>query len=125
MLQVSYREKTKMDTKEAVISFLICFSFSDLESIVKPTCLLCLSCHTEKGSGRRIIAGYVYGNRHPTHGVLDPLRKGRELTCASCHNPHASDSSKFIRLNAGRGFELCGKCHINNERKLLFPYQVP
>ncbi len=93
--------------------------------LVKPTWLLCLSCHTDKGSGRHIIAGYVYGNRHPTHGVLDPLRKGQELTCASCHNPHASDSSKFIRLNAGRGFELCGKCHINNERKLLFPYQAP
>jgi predicted CXXCH cytochrome family protein len=93
--------------------------------LVKPTWLLCISCHTDKGSGRHIIAGYVYGNRHPTHGVLDPLRKGRELTCASCHNPHSSDSSKFIRLNAGRGFRLCGECHINNERRVLLPYQLP
>jgi predicted CXXCH cytochrome family protein len=97
--------------------------------LVKPTWLLCVSCHPDQGDGRHIIAGFFWRgsrrNRHPTHGVLDPLREGQELTCASCHNPHASNSSKFIRLNADRGFELCGKCHINNERKLLFPYQAP
>ena len=84
-------------------------------SLVEPTWLLCVSCHTDKGDGRHIIAGYFYGSRHrrhPTHGVLDPSRKGQELTCASCHNPHASDSPKFVTLYVRRRFDLCIKCHI-------------
>jgi len=81
--------------------------------LVKPTWILCLTCHTDKGSGRHIIAGYLPGDRHPTHGVKDPLRQGRELTCASCHDPHTSDSSKFSTLGPGGGFILCKKCHID------------
>ena len=94
-------------------------------SLVEPTWLLCLTCHTEKGSGRHIVARYVSSNRHPTHGVPDPLRKGRELTCASCHNPHASDSPKFTTLGVESGFDMCMKCHIKVERQPLVPYQVP
>ncbi len=34
-------------------------------------------------------------------------------SCLSCHDPHASDSAKFWRLNVGSGFELCRKCHTD------------
>jgi predicted CXXCH cytochrome family protein len=84
----------------------------DPYNLIMSTWLLCTSCHVEKGSGRHIIAGYVYTDRHPTHGKPDPIREGRELTCASCHESHASDSPRLWTLNVGSGFELCKKCHI-------------
>ncbi len=80
--------------------------------LILPTWYLCLSCHVDKGSGKHIIEGYVYKEGHPTHGKPDPLRKGRELTCASCHSPHASDYPKLWTFDVGSGFDLCKKCHI-------------
>ncbi|MBI4682165.1 MAG: hypothetical protein HY757_03585 [Nitrospirae bacterium] len=81
----------------------------------KPTWDLCLSCHIDKGSGIHIVRNYlgISSKNHPTRGKPDPLRKGKELSCASCHDPHASDSAKFWRLNVGSGFELCTKCHTD------------
>ncbi len=83
-------------------------------NLMKSTWDLCVSCHIEKGSGRHILERYMIGSGtlfHPTRGVLDPLREGKELTCASCHNSHSSDSPKLWRLNVGSGFALCKKCH--------------
>jgi predicted CXXCH cytochrome family protein len=80
-------------------------------NLVKPTWDLCVSCHEGKGTGRHIIAGYVYGSSHPTRDKPDPLRKGKEMSCASCHNPHASDYPKLWALNAKSAFILCQKCH--------------
>ncbi|MBI4697644.1 MAG: hypothetical protein HY758_01675 [Nitrospirae bacterium] len=71
----------------------------------------CVSCHEGKDSGRHIIAGYVFGESHPTHGKPDPLRPGKELSCTSCHNSHASDSQRLWALNAENAFVLCQKCH--------------
>ena len=84
----------------------------------KPIWLLCVSCHPDQGDGRHIIAPYFWGTRHrrhPTHGVSDPSRKGHELTCASCHDPHASDSPLFITKYGPRSFDLCMKCHWRNK----------
>ncbi len=94
-------------------------------SLVKPIWDLCRSCHTDKGSGRHVVAGYLMGDKHPTRGVPDPRRKEQELSCASCHDPHASDSRKFSTLNPERGFDFCRKCHFPIERKLKFPVQSP
>ena len=80
-------------------------------NLVKYTWDLCMSCHVDKGSGRHIVAGYVNENQHPTRGTPDPINIGKELSCASCHNSHASDSPKLWRLNVGSGFELCRMCH--------------
>ncbi|GBE06264.1 cytochrome c nitrite reductase pentaheme subunit [bacterium BMS3Abin10] len=80
-------------------------------NLLKPTWFLCTSCHQKNASGRHIIAGYVYGDSHPTRGKPDPLRNGKELTCASCHNPHASDYPRLWALSAGSAFELCQMCH--------------
>ncbi|MBI4847367.1 MAG: hypothetical protein HY808_02140 [Nitrospirae bacterium] len=83
-------------------------------NLIKPAWELCLSCHPDKGGGEHIIAGYFFNiTYHPTHGKPDPLRKGQELSCSSCHNPHASNSQKLWRLNVGSGFELCRKCHTD------------
>jgi predicted CXXCH cytochrome family protein len=84
----------------------------------QPTWLLCVSCHPNQGDGRHVIAPYFWGSRHrrhPTHGVPDPSRKGHELTCASCHDPHASDAPNFITTYDTMSFDLCMKCHMNNK----------
>jgi len=84
----------------------------------KPIWLLCVSCHPDQGDGRHVIAPYFWGTKHrkhPTHGVPDPSRKGHELTCASCHDPHASDSPMFITKYGPRSFDLCIKCHWKNK----------
>jgi predicted CXXCH cytochrome family protein len=85
----------------------------------QPTWLLCISCHPDQADGRHIVAAYFWGTRHrkhPTHGVPDPSKKGQELTCASCHDPHASDSPKFITKYETMSFDLCMKCHMKNKR---------
>ncbi len=79
----------------------------------KPTWDLCTNCHVNEGSGRHIVEAVFGAYFHPTRGKPDPLRKGMELSCASCHNPHASDAPKLWRLNVGSGFELCRKCHTD------------
>ena len=80
-------------------------------NLVKPSWELCISCHAGKDTGRHIIAGYVYADSHPTRGKPDPLRVGKELSCTSCHTPHASDYPKLWALNAQSAFVLCQKCH--------------
>ena len=81
--------------------------------LIKQTWLLCLSCHVDKGTGKHIIAKYMAGDTHPTHGVKDPRTGGKELTCTSCHDAHASDSPFFITLKAETGMTLCKECHID------------
>jgi len=84
--------------------------------LMKSTWDLCVSCHMEKGSGKHILERYMFSAGvvfHPTRGAKDPLREGKEFTCASCHNPHASYSPKLWRWDVGSGFSLCKKCHNN------------
>jgi predicted CXXCH cytochrome family protein len=80
-------------------------------NLVQPIWELCVSCHAGKETGRHIIAGYVFGDSHPTRGKPDPLRDGKEMSCASCHNAHASEYPKLWALNARSAFVLCQKCH--------------
>ena len=79
----------------------------------KPIWDLCINCHPDKGSGSHIVAAVGGTYFHPTRGKPDPLRTDKELSCASCHDPHASDSPRLWRLNVGSGFELCRKCHTD------------
>jgi predicted CXXCH cytochrome family protein len=80
-------------------------------NLVKPVWDLCTSCHRDKKSGKHVLGGMFFKEGHPTKGRPDPLRKGKELSCASCHNPHASDYPKLWALNAKGAFDLCLKCH--------------
>ncbi|MBI5026766.1 MAG: hypothetical protein HZC12_08615 [Nitrospirae bacterium] len=78
----------------------------------KPTWDLCVTCHEDRASGRHVVAGFVYGQSHPTKGVPDPLRPGKELTCASCHNPHVSSNSKSLfNFDVTDRMSLCIVCH--------------
>jgi predicted CXXCH cytochrome family protein len=72
---------------------------------------LCITCHSEKASGRHVISWGPSGQGHPTRGRPDPLRPGRELSCASCHNPHAAPGPRLWNFGATIWLELCRNCH--------------
>jgi len=72
---------------------------------------LCTTCHTEKASGRHVIAWGPSGNTHPTRGRPDPMKPQRELSCRSCHNPHASNAPKLWNFNVTSWLDLCQTCH--------------
>ena len=76
----------------------------------KPAWDLCVNCHEDRASGAHIVVGFGSG-AHPVKDRPDPLRPGKEFSCASCHNPHASDSKSLFVNNASDLFELCKTCH--------------
>ncbi len=80
-------------------------------NLFKPAWDLCVSCHETKGTGKHIFVSFSSGEGHPTRDREDPLRKGKKLTCVSCHNPHASNFPKLWALNAQSQLDLCLKCH--------------
>ncbi len=86
-------------------------SSNNAYNLIKPTWDLCTSCHSDKKSGKHVLGGMFFKDGHPTRGKPDPIRKGKELSCASCHNPHASDYPNLWSLNAKGQFDLCVKCH--------------
>jgi predicted CXXCH cytochrome family protein len=65
---------------------------------------LCLSCHSDKNDSNHPV---VF---HPSEAKSDPRNPEREFTCASCHNPHASDNKNML-ATAGGYFTLCQSCH--------------
>lgn len=65
---------------------------------------LCVSCHTKYAKGPHAVRGLT-GN-HPMWKKPDPSRPGKEMSCASCHDPHSSDFSKLMPQKM-----LCRKCH--------------
>ena len=72
---------------------------------------LCTTCHAEKATGRHVVSWGPTGQTHPTRGRPDPVRPGRELSCASCHNPHAAPGAKLWNFGVTKWGELCTKCH--------------
>ena len=80
-------------------------------NLVRDTWDLCVGCHTDKGSGLHIVQKFFSATYHPTRGKPDPSRKGQELTCASCHDPHAANNNKLWRFNVSSDFQLCMQCH--------------
>lgn len=77
----------------------------------KPAWELCVTCHKEKASGRHVVVGFVFGSSHPTKGRPDPLHPRKELSCASCHNPHASNSRSLFANDEISPNSLCQMCH--------------
>jgi predicted CXXCH cytochrome family protein len=79
--------------------------------LVKPLNGLCLECHANipKTSHRYGITG----ERHPLYLKNDPLNKGKEFTCLSCHAVHGSDWKKLLRYSVKDplDFQLCNNCH--------------
>jgi predicted CXXCH cytochrome family protein len=95
--------------------------------LVKPIYEVCFDCHSEVSktphavtSFSRSGGGHALGlprkekerkgakERKP---VMDPKREGKLFTCASCHNPHSSDSPRLFRYPAKSPMELCAHCH--------------
>ena len=77
----------------------------------KPVWDLCTACHAEKADGRHVVAGFVFGETHPTRGRPDPTRPGKDLSCASCHNPHSAPSKFLWNFGVTRRLDLCRVCH--------------
>jgi len=86
----------------------------------------CVGCHPENGGGsdapsvsvpvhanHPVDVPYPVGNPHyvPTTD-LDPKLQlvGGNLSCVTCHDPHATDRALVLRLDEG---ELCLACHRN------------
>ncbi|MDF1552237.1 MAG: hypothetical protein P1P84_04200 [Deferrisomatales bacterium] len=64
---------------------------------------LCVSCHPTFGTGR-------HGNiRHAVASDRDPLRPGRAMDCASCHDPHAPRCLSCLARSELR--DWCKTCH--------------
>jgi predicted CXXCH cytochrome family protein len=63
----------------------------------------CLPCHPTQQHGHPIGADHI-----------DP-RTGETMTCISCHQPHGSEFSGFLRGDQSRG--LCLECHLGDAEK--------
>lgn len=71
---------------------------------------VCVGCHAKVKLDRHVVSGIL--GSHPLSGVGDPSRLGKQLSCASCHNPHGGANQVFFgRDVAGATMMLCQKCH--------------
>jgi predicted CXXCH cytochrome family protein len=69
---------------------------------------LCIGCHKDKAEGSHIVKTFSKV-MHPTKDKKDPSRKGRDLSCVSCHNPHVSNAPSLLQSESVMG--LCSRCH--------------
>ncbi len=79
--------------------------------LLNPVVALCKTCHEDKASGKHILTGYGLGDRHPTQDKPNPAHPDKELSCVSCHTPHASNGSFLFTDEAVRAGNLCLLCH--------------
>lgn len=73
---------------------------------------LCVSCHEQIKKEPHVVRTTT-GEGHPLEGVTDPSKQGsgRQMSCISCHNPHAGDVRYFFQNNAEDRMLLCQMCH--------------
>ena len=73
---------------------------------------LCVACHDHVVKSPHVITGFS-GGWHPLRLPRNPLKAGSEFSCASCHNPHASDFPFFLYNYKGPEgkTEYCKSCH--------------
>ncbi len=72
---------------------------------------LCIACHEETASRPHVISGFSGAAGHPVRMSPDPLNPGRDFTCASCHNPHASDFQYLLGSDYSSMSRFCQTCH--------------
>jgi predicted CXXCH cytochrome family protein len=76
----------------------------------KPAWELCTTCHSEKATEVHVVVG-KHRPSHPTRKVRDPMRPGKRLTCASCHEPHSADNMNYYTYGVKTRSEMCDLCH--------------
>ena len=74
---------------------------------------LCGSCHEEIFFRPHVIVSFSGQGGHPLYRSPDPLNPGRDLTCVSCHSPHAGNSAAFLNgYDESRPLQaFCTSCH--------------
>ena len=79
----------------------------------KDTVDLCASCHEEMLLKPHVIGGFSGTGGHPVRNRPDPSHPGKNLTCATCHNPHGGNSSVFLNaFDGSRSMrQFCVNCH--------------
>ena len=76
---------------------------------------LCSGCHSGQADGRHVTP--IAAGGHAVGGDLsDPRRAGREFSCASCHDPHGSNSPKLLYYG-DTVMESCAWCHGDKSGK--------
>jgi len=70
----------------------------------------CDSCHDEV-TPRHVLVRVSPNDSHPLNKRPDPLRPGRELSCSSCHNPHATGQDLVSTKGLPSPAPLCARCH--------------
>ncbi|MFQ5797597.1 MAG: cytochrome c3 family protein [Bacteroidota bacterium] len=63
---------------------------------------ICSVCHEEIAETPHPVVG------HPLEGRPDPTHPGKELSCATCHNPHASEHEYLLFAPK---LAVCQNCH--------------
>jgi predicted CXXCH cytochrome family protein len=106
-----------------------------LDQIRKPPNALCLTCHGERrGTGNSVellksqkVSAEEFAKipkivldrtqrvghpflEHPVSDGPDPLRRGEELSCLSCHLPHAAPLPRLL-TEAWKSLDICDRCH--------------
>jgi predicted CXXCH cytochrome family protein len=73
--------------------------------------VLCTSCHKKQSDGGHVMQSVGLPDKHPLQHRPDPSRPGQELSCVSCHDPHASDRERLFRGTTATGPGICQLCH--------------
>ncbi|MCM2356831.1 MAG: hypothetical protein NDI77_01665 [Geobacteraceae bacterium] len=74
---------------------------------------LCASCHEDVLYRPHVLTTFSGGGGHPLRRSPDPFNPLKDFTCASCHNPHGSNSSVFLNAyeDSGTMHSFCRSCH--------------
>lgn len=70
---------------------------------------LCGNCHMDKLLYPHVVSG-ISSLGHPMKLKADGKRK-RNISCASCHSPHAEDNQYLLIKFTGQRMEFCRNCH--------------
>ena len=88
---------------------------SDIDfDLIEPLGRLCVKCHEKTSSGKHVLIRYGFGGIHPVSNKPDPSRRGSELSCVSCHNPHSSAMQLLFTNEKHNPDNLCLMCHKDN-----------
>lgn len=80
-----------------------------------PTTELCLRCHPEVAKAPHAVGSFSQAG-HPYASRKEARSASGVLTCASCHNPHSSDTEYLFKYPIKKPFDLCKNCHTYDKK---------